>query len=102
LYRTEGGAAPRAASLAVSHSLSPDWELSASYNFSDGSTLLSSDVNSYYLLQRTDMRLARAFKLGKNKAELALTVQNLGPASMNSDRKFFFDQRAMLTLRVGD
>jgi iron complex outermembrane receptor protein len=54
------------------------------------------------MLQRTDLRLARAFRLGKNKAELALTVQNLGPASMNSDRKFYFDQRAMLTLRVGD
>ncbi len=102
LYKTEGGAAPRAMSLMLSHSPAPGWDISASYNSSEGSTLMSSDVNSYYGLQRTDARLARTFRLGKSKAELALTIQNLGPASLNGDRKFYFDQRAFVTLRVSD
>lgn len=101
-YRTEGGAAPRAASLMVSHSPAPGWDLSASYNYSDGVTLMSSDANNRYKLQRTDLRLARAFHIGKRKAEIAVTVQNLGPASLDGDRKFYFDQRAMLTLRLED
>ena len=101
-YRTEGGAAPRAASLMVSYSPAPGWDLSGSYNYSDGVTLMSSDGNNRYNLQRTDLRLARAFRVGKHKAEIAVTVQNLGPASLDGDRKFYFDQRAMLTLRLED
>lgn len=100
MYRTESGAAPRAASLALSHSPAPGWEVSASYNYSDGSSLMSSDLGETFTLQRTDVRLARAFRWGKSKAELALTVQNLGPGSLNSDHKFYFDQRAMATLRI--
>ena len=64
---------------------------------------MSSDkVDDFYALQRTDLRLARAFRLGNTKAELALTVQNLGPASLNTDRKFYFDQRAFVTLRIAN
>lgn len=101
-FRTENGAAPRSASVAISHSPLPGWEVSASYNFSDSSALMSTDIDNLYKLERADARVARAFKMGRQKAELALTVQNLGPGSKNSDRKFYFDQRAMLTLRIGD
>ncbi len=101
-YRAEAGAAPRAASLMVSHALTPGWEVSAAYNYSDGSTLQSSNIGSGYTLERADVRLAHAFRIGKTKAELALVVQNLGPASLNSDRKFYFDQRAFMTLRIAE
>ena len=102
-YRTERGAAPRALSLSVSHSPSPGWDISAAYNSSDGGTLMSSDkVDDFYALRRTDLRLARAFRLGNSKADLALTIQNLGPASLNTDRKFYFDQRAFVTLRIAN
>jgi iron complex outermembrane receptor protein len=102
LYRTESGAAPRAASLMLAHSPSPGWDISAAYNYSDGATLMSSNEGSSYTLQRTDVRVARALRLGKRKAEIAISVQNLGPASLNSDRKFYFDQRALVTLRIAE
>ena len=100
MSRTEGSAAPRAASLAVFHSPAPGWELSLGYHLADGISLMSADSGQRYALQRTDVRLARAFRVGTNKSELALTVQNLGPASLDGDRKFYFDQRTLLTLRV--
>ena len=100
MSRTEGSAAPRAASLAVFHSPAPGWELSLGYHMADGISLMSADSGQRYALQRTDVRLARAFRVGTNKSELALTVQNLGPASLDGDRKFYFDQRTLLTLRV--
>ena len=100
MSRTEGGAAPRAASLAVFHSPAPGWELSMGYHIADGISLMSADGGQRYALQRTDVRLARAFRMGESKSEIALTVQNLGPAARDGDRKFYFDQRALLTLRV--
>jgi iron complex outermembrane receptor protein len=51
-------------------------------------------------VQRTDVRIARGFRLGKNKAEVALTVQNLNAPYQDGDRQFYFDQRALLTLRI--
>ena len=100
LSRTEGGAAPRAASLAVFHSPTPAWTLSMGYHRADGISLMSADGGQRYALQRTDVRVARAFRIGTGMAELALTVQNLGPSAQDGDRKFYFDQRALLTLRV--
>ncbi len=98
--RTEGSAAPRAASFAIFHSPVPGWELSVGYHMADNISLMSADGGQRYALQRTDVRLARAFRIGVSRSELALTVQNLGPAALDGDRKFYFDQRAMLTLRV--
>lgn len=100
-YRTEGGAAPRAASLSVVHTIAPGWDVSLGYSLNDSIALMSSDDGDRYLLERTDLRLARMFRWGDNKAELALTVQNLGPSSRDGDRKFYFDQRANLALRLG-
>ncbi len=100
MFRTEGAAAPRAASLAVFHSPVPGWDLSLGYHWADGISLMSADGGQRYALQRTDVRVAHAFRLGAKKSEVALTIQNLGPAALDGDRKFYFDQRAMLTLRV--
>jgi iron complex outermembrane receptor protein len=100
MARTEGGAAPRAASLAVFHSPAPGWQLSLGYHLADGVALNSADGGQRYNLQRTDVRIAKAFRLGTSKSELALTVQNLGPSVLDGDRKFNFDQRALLSMRI--
>ncbi len=100
LYRTEGGAAPRVASLAIFQRFASNWEASLSHHYSEGSALLSADVNSYFTLRRTDVRVARSFLLGKSRAELALTIQNLGPASLDGDNKFYFERRAQVALRI--
>ena len=100
-YRTEGGAAPRAVSLSVVHTIAPGWDFSVGYNRSDSIALMSTDDGARFLLERTDIRLARAFRWGPTRGELALTVQNLGPASRDGDRKFYFDQRANVALRLG-
>lgn len=98
--RTEGGAAPQAASLAIFHTPAPGWDFSLGYHLSDGVSLQSADAGQRYLLQRTDLRIARAMRIGSSKSEVALTVQNLGPSAQDGDRKFYFDQRAFLTLRI--
>ncbi|OYT93018.1 MAG: hypothetical protein CFE43_05785 [Burkholderiales bacterium PBB3] len=100
-YRTEGGVAPRAASLSVVHTIAPGWDLSLGYNLSDSIALMSSDDGDRYVLERTDVRLARSFRWAGTRAELAVTVQNLGPSSRDGDRKFYFDQRANIGLRLG-
>lgn len=69
----------------------------------EGSLMSNEKVNGQYVrynTQRTDMRVAKALHIGKNKAELALTVQNLDQAYRDGDRKFFFDRRAFVSLRV--
>ena len=100
-YRTEAGAAPRAVSLSVGHKLAPGWDVSLAYNLTDGIALMSSDSGERYTMERTDVRLARSFRWAGTKAELSLTVQNLGPALRDGDSKFFFDQRAFVALRLG-
>lgn len=70
------------------------------YHLANGISLMSSNFGQRYDLQRTDVRVARALRIGDSKSELALTVQNLGPTSPDGDRAFYFDRRAFLTLRV--
>jgi len=74
---------------------------SASLIYSQAERLaLMSAVGKTINIERTDVRLAKNFRLGKSKAELALTVQNLNNPYPDGDRKFYFDSRAMVTLRV--
>lgn len=74
---------------------------SASLIYSQAERLaLMSAVGKTINMERTDVRLAKNFRLGKSKAELALTVQNLNNPYPDGDRKFYFDSRAMVTLRV--
>lgn len=99
-YRTEAGAAPCAASLAIFHTPAPGWDLSLGHHLSDGISLLSANAGLRYTLQRMDVRVARKFRIGSNRSELAFTVQNLGPEAQDGGRKFYFDQRTMLALRA--
>jgi iron complex outermembrane receptor protein len=73
-------------------------ELSLMHQESGDSTLPSSDERRS--VSRTDLRLAKAFRLGANRAELSLTVQNLGSPYADFDPAFRFERRAFVTLRI--
>ena len=49
---------------------------------------------------RVDLRLAKRWRTGGRKAEVALTVQALDGAHLESRRDFLFERRAFLTLRL--
>jgi iron complex outermembrane recepter protein len=53
-----------------------------------------------YAFSRTDVRVGWPFRLGANKADLSLVVQNLGPSYADFDNTLFFQRRAFVTLRV--
>lgn len=98
-FKTSHGAARYAASLAVMHNLSRGYSVSLMHQQAEDIGLMSGN-SMLYGVSRTDVRVARAFRLGKNKAELALTVQNLDQPYRDGDRKFLFDRRAFISLRM--
>ncbi len=92
--------APRfAGSLTLMHTLPTGVTLSLMHNWSDDAALMSGLYGQLYSSRRTDIRVGKSFKVGKSKAEMALTVQNLDTPYQDGDRKFYFDRRAMVTLR---
>ncbi len=99
-YRVTHGAARYTSSLMLMHTLPSGLELSLMYSGFDDIALMSSREGQLYSASRTDIRIAKAMKWGKNKADIAFVVQNLGNPYEDGDRKFFFDQRAMVTLRI--
>lgn len=98
-FKTSHGAARYAASLALMHTLPAGLMVSLMHQQSEDIGLMSGN-NQRYAVARTDVRLAKALRLGKRKAELAFTVQNLDQPYRDGDRKFFFDRRAFVSLRV--
>lgn len=98
-FKTSHGAARYAASLALMHTLPAGLMVSLMHQQSEDIGLMSGN-NQRYAVSRTDVRLAKALRLGKHQAELAVTVQNLDQPSRDGDRKFFFDRRAFVSLRV--
>lgn len=98
-FKTSHGAARYAASLALMHTLPAGVMVSLMHQQSEDIGLMSGN-NQRYALARTDVRMAKALRLGKQKAELAFTVQNLDQPYRDGDRKFLFDRRAFVSLRV--
>jgi iron complex outermembrane receptor protein len=100
-FRTAHGAPRYAASLSVMHSLDGGWHLSLMHQQSDDVALMSISDNKWlFSMQRTDLRLAKDLRLGGSKAELGWVLQNLGDPFQDGDRKFTFNQRAMVTLKI--
>lgn len=100
-YRTTHGAPLYAASLAVMHSFDAGWHLSVMHQQADDVALMSISDNKWlFSMQRTDLRLAKDFRLGGKKAEIGLVVQNLDDPYEDGDHKFYFRRRAMLTLKI--
>jgi iron complex outermembrane receptor protein len=101
LFRTEHGAPRYAASLSVMHRFSRGLHMSVMHQQADDVALMSISDNKWlFSMQRTDVRLAQEFNLGGQKAELALVVQNMDNPYQDGDRKFYFERRAMLTLKI--
>ncbi|MBC7916772.1 MAG: TonB-dependent receptor [Rhodoferax sp.] len=100
-FRVVHGAPRLANVMSVMHQFSDGLDLTVSYQNAVDISLMS-DANRYLLfsLERTDVRLAKSFRLAGAKAEVALTVQNLGAPVQDGDLKFYFDRRALLTLRL--
>jgi iron complex outermembrane recepter protein len=98
-FRLAHGVPDLSGSLTLMHTTPSGLELSVLYGHSDHMALMSSNL-TLSSVQRMDVRIARGFRLGKNKADVALTVQNLNAPYQDGDRQFYFDQRALLTLRI--
>ena len=100
-FRMEHGAPRYASSLALMHHFDQGWNLSVMQQTSDALALMSSsNQRLLYSMKRTDLRLAKEFRLGGNKAELSLTAQNLGDPYEDGDHKFLFKRRTLVTLKI--
>ncbi|CAM8657372.1 TonB-dependent receptor, plug domain containing protein [Comamonadaceae bacterium] len=85
--------------------------LTGSYGFNSGYVVslmhaqsediaLMSPRDTFYNIVRTDVRIAKPFRLSGRKAELSLVIQNLDQPVRDGDSKFFFDRRAFVTLKA--
>jgi iron complex outermembrane recepter protein len=90
---------PEAATLFFSQELPQGWQFSLSHQKSTGVGLPQADRDRYPLA-RTDWRVSKALRFGQQKGELSLTVQNQGAPYPDFDTIFFFERRALVTLRI--
>jgi iron complex outermembrane receptor protein len=93
-------AAPRLAS-----SLSYFQKLPGGLDFSlmhqdSGTMNLQGDNGALVAMNRTDLRLALPLRVGANRGELALVIQNMGSPNPDFVPGFAFNQRAFVTLRI--
>ena len=94
-------AAPRlSSSLAWMQKLPHDVELSLSHQHQGVMRFIGSGWDRQPALRRTDLRVAKHFKWGEQRGELALVVYNLGPAYADFDPTFLFRRQAWLGLSV--
>lgn len=85
--------------LLAMHRFSSLWQGSfAYYRLGDMDWLGSGGFNKGY--GRSDVRLARGFRLDGTRGEVALVVQNTGPKYAEFDSEGTFDRRAFVTLSI--
>ena len=99
-FRTSRGAPHNAASLFAHHKLSSGLEFSVGYHWADGWALQSSREGQLMPVRRVDLRASKGFKFGRNRLEASIAVQNLGAPMPDGDKKFLFEQRAIVGLRL--
>ena len=98
-YKITYGAPIYTASLAAMHTLANGINLTVTHQLAD-KFQLPYDQNYLSYMHRTDLRVGKNFKIGKSAAELALTIQNLDAPYLDGSKKFYFDSRAFVTLRL--
>ncbi len=98
LFKIAHGAPTFAGSLTVMHTLASGLSLALMHQRAENFAM-SGDNSGLYSMGRTDVRVARSFKVGSTKTELAFTIQKLDVPYMDGDKKFYFDRRALLSLR---
>uniref|UniRef100_UPI00374DCD65 TonB-dependent receptor plug domain-containing protein n=1 Tax=Rhodoferax sp. TaxID=50421 RepID=UPI00374DCD65 len=94
-------AAPkRASSLMFFQKLPGGLDLSLMHQDSGTVTPQGGGIDSKQAIARTDLRLGLPFRLGPNRGELALVVQNMGSPYTDYRKTFFFERRAFVTLQL--
>ncbi len=97
-YRVVHSMARFSGALSLMHSLPTGVDVSVVFDSASDACLMS--CRGTYSMSRTDLRVAKRFKWGKNNAEFALTVQNLNVPYADGDRQYFFDPRTFVTMRI--
>ena len=93
----------RASTLAWLQQLPRGFDLALIWHERDAMTWSRDDATHIWLLpatSRVDLRLAKPWRIGGKKAELALTVQALDGAQPESRTDFLFKRRAFVTLKL--
>lgn len=85
--------------LMVMQQLPQEASLALTYSQVDASVFPGQNLQSP-AMSRTDLRLAKAVRLGKQRGEVSLVVQNLGPAYQDFRSDFYFRRQAYLMLRL--
>lgn len=98
-FRVTHSAALYAMSLSGQFTTSGGYVWSAMHAQSEDIALMS-DKKKLYSVARTDVRVSKPFLLGRHKAEVSLTLQNLDKPYRDGDWKFMFDRRAFVSLQV--
>ena len=94
-------AAPKRSSTLVYFQKFPNGlDFSLSHQDSGTATLVGDGLDSRQAFTRTDVRLALPLRWGTHAGELAFTVQNLGQPYADFDKRFAFNRRAFVTLRL--
>lgn len=99
-FRVSHGAPRYTGALSVMHTFGSNVTVSMMHQRTEETALMSNGgTGPLYSMGRTDMRVAKSFRMAGSKAELAFTVQNMDIPYRDGDSKFFFDRRALVTLR---
>jgi len=94
-------AAPKLAStIAYVQKLPGGLDFTLLHQDSGTMTLQGAGRDDQFAFTRTDVRLAKALRLGSNRAELALVVQNLASPYPDYAPSFAFQRRAFVTLQI--
>lgn len=97
--RVEYGAPKTATSLLWMQELGRGMSAGVGFQNADRYALTSDNVGLHSML-RTDLYLSQRVHVAGKKGELALTIQNMNVPFSDGDKKFFFDRRAFLSLRM--
>jgi iron complex outermembrane receptor protein len=100
-FRVSYGVPRLATNLAWMQNLDGGWKLTLAHSHADGAALMGvHSPSDLEVMRRTDVRVAREFRIGTHKAEVAVTVQSLGGSIQDGARDSYFDRRAMMSLRL--
>ncbi|TXH90791.1 MAG: TonB-dependent receptor [Rhodoferax sp.] len=99
LRRVEYGAPKSASSLLWIQEMGKGLSAGISFQSADRYALTSDNAGLYSMV-RSDLHLAQRWSAWGKKGELALTLQNLNTPFADGDKKFFFDKRAFVSMRL--
>ena len=99
LRRIEHGAPKSATSLLWIQDMGNGLSAGLGFQSADQYALTSDNVGLHSMV-RTDLHLTQRWKAMGKKGEMAFTVQNFNDPFADGDKKFFFDRRILLSLRV--